>query len=66
MGRGSLVATGASCWRERSFRGLLVGGVPAKIRRELTDDERGNVRQNARNHPSLAGRALADGGGVGG
>ncbi|MCU1549950.1 MAG: gamma carbonic anhydrase family protein, partial [Glaciihabitans sp.] len=41
--------------------GSLVAGVPAKVRRELTDDEKAGVRANAAHYLELAAahRALA-------
>jgi len=62
VGSGSLVAAGAVVLEGAEVPpGSLVAGVPAKVRRELTDDERENVRQNARNYLSLSRRYLADG-----
>jgi carbonic anhydrase/acetyltransferase-like protein (isoleucine patch superfamily) len=55
IGTGSLVAAGAVVLEgtvvpPRS----LVAGVPAKVRRELTDDESEGVRQNAARYVELA------------
>jgi carbonic anhydrase/acetyltransferase-like protein (isoleucine patch superfamily) len=55
IGTGSLVAAGAVVLEgtvvpPRS----LVAGVPAKVRRELTDDESDGVRQNAARYVELA------------
>ncbi len=55
IGRGSLVAAGSVVLEgpvipERS----LVAGLPAKVRRELTDDEVEGIRRNAQHYVALA------------
>lgn len=60
IGSDSLIAAGALVLEgmeipERS----LVAGVPAKVRRELTDDEVESVRQNAAHYVTLAAKHLA-------
>ena len=48
IGAGSLVAAGAVVLEGTVVPpGSLVAGVPAKVRRELTDDERAGIRHNA-------------------
>lgn len=48
IGAGSLVAAGAVVLEGAIVPpGSLVAGVPAKVRRELTDDEREGIRRNA-------------------
>jgi len=48
IGAGSLVAAGAVVLEGTIVPpGSLVAGVPAKVRRELTDDERAGIRHNA-------------------
>jgi carbonic anhydrase/acetyltransferase-like protein (isoleucine patch superfamily) len=48
IGEGSLVAAGAVVLEGTVVPpGSLVAGVPAKVRRELTDDERAGIRRNA-------------------
>ncbi|MET0974823.1 MAG: gamma carbonic anhydrase family protein [Leifsonia sp.] len=48
IGAGSLVAAGAVVLEGTIIPpGSLVAGVPAKVRRELTDDERAGIRTNA-------------------
>ncbi|MBT2498195.1 gamma carbonic anhydrase family protein [Agromyces sp. ISL-38] len=48
IGSGSLVAAGAVVLEGTVVPpGSLVAGVPAKVRRELTDDERAGIRRNA-------------------
>ncbi len=48
IGAGSLVAGGAVVLEGRVVPpGSLVAGVPAKVRRELTDDERAGILRNA-------------------
>lgn len=48
IGAGSLVAAGAVVLEGTIVPpGSLVAGVPAKVRRELTDDERAGIRRNA-------------------
>jgi carbonic anhydrase/acetyltransferase-like protein (isoleucine patch superfamily) len=61
IGAGSLVAAGAVVLEGTVIPpGSLVAGVPAKVRRELTDEEREGVRQNAVHYVELA-RAHAAG-----
>jgi carbonic anhydrase/acetyltransferase-like protein (isoleucine patch superfamily) len=62
IGAGSLVAAGAVVLEDTVIPpGSLVAGVPAKVRRELTDDEKAGVRANAAHYLDLAAahRALA-------
>ena len=48
IGAGSLVAAGSVVLEGTVVPpGSLVAGVPAKVRRELTDDERAGIRANA-------------------
>jgi carbonic anhydrase/acetyltransferase-like protein (isoleucine patch superfamily) len=48
IGPGCLVAAGAVVLEGTTVPpGSLVAGVPAKVRRELTDDERTDIRRNA-------------------
>lgn len=48
IGAGSLVAAGAVVLEGTVVPpGSLVAGVPAKVRRELSDDERAGIRNNA-------------------
>jgi carbonic anhydrase/acetyltransferase-like protein (isoleucine patch superfamily) len=48
VGAGSLVAAGAVVLEGAVIPpGSLVAGVPGKVRRELTDDERSGIRENA-------------------
>jgi carbonic anhydrase/acetyltransferase-like protein (isoleucine patch superfamily) len=48
IGTGSLVAAGAVVLEGTVVPpGSLVAGVPGKVRRELTDDERAGIRRNA-------------------
>ena len=55
IGTGSLVAAGAVVLEDTVIPPRsLVAGVPAKVRRELTDDEVDGVRQNARHYLQLA------------
>lgn len=47
VGRGSLVAAGTVLLEGTSVPpGSLVAGVPGKVRRELTDDERASIAEN--------------------
>lgn len=58
----SLIAAGAVV--REGFRvpaGTLVAGVPAKVVRELTDQERASVAQGALNYESYIARFRADG-----
>ncbi|MGZ0067333.1 gamma carbonic anhydrase family protein [Microbacterium arborescens] len=55
IGAGSLVAGGAVVLEGTVIPpGSLVAGVPAKVRRALTDDERGGLRRNAATYLQLA------------
>ena len=55
IGAGSLVAAGAVVLEGTVIPpGSLVAGVPAKVRRELTDEERAGVRHNAAHYVDLA------------
>jgi len=54
VGRGSMVAAGAVVLEgARIPPGSLVAGVPGKVRRELTDQERDGIRENARHYTDL-------------
>lgn len=51
IGRGSLVAAGAVVLEGTVVPpGSLVAGVPAKVRRELTEEERDGILRNAQNY----------------
>jgi carbonic anhydrase/acetyltransferase-like protein (isoleucine patch superfamily) len=55
VGAGSLVAAGAVVLEGTIIPpGSLVAGVPAKVRRELSDDERNGVKLNATHYVGLA------------
>jgi carbonic anhydrase/acetyltransferase-like protein (isoleucine patch superfamily) len=55
IGAGSLVAAGAVVLEDTIIPpGSLVAGVPAKVRRALTDEERAGVRMNATHYVRLA------------
>ncbi len=55
IGEGSLVAAGAVVLEGMQVPPRsLVAGVPAKVRRELTDEEYDGVRTNAANYQNLA------------
>lgn len=55
IGRGSLVAAGAVVPPgTRVPPGSLVAGVPAKVRRELTEEERASIKANADGYLLLA------------
>ena len=57
IGAGSLVAAGAVVLEDTVIPpGSLVAGVPAKVRRPLTDEEREGVRMNARHYVGLAAK----------
>ncbi|OMH23227.1 gamma carbonic anhydrase family protein [Tersicoccus phoenicis] len=57
IGAGSLVAAGAVVLEGTAVPpGSLVAGVPAKVRRELTDAEREEVRANAAHYRQLSRR----------
>ncbi|MHC2184930.1 carbonic anhydrase/acetyltransferase-like protein (isoleucine patch superfamily) [Rathayibacter agropyri] len=54
VGAGSLVAAGAVVLEGVIVPpGSLVAGVPAKVRRELSEDERASIRQNAASYLTL-------------
>lgn len=60
IGAGSLVAAGAVVLEDTIIPpGSLVAGVPAKVRRELTDAEKDKVRHNASSYVELAARHRA-------
>ncbi len=53
IGSGSLVAAGALVLAGTAVPpGVLVAGVPAKVRRELTEEEKAGIRENAANYLS--------------
>lgn len=55
IGAGSLVAAGAVVLEGTVVPpGSLVAGVPAKVRRELSDDERAGIRENAAHYLQLS------------
>ncbi|KQQ00627.1 MULTISPECIES: gamma carbonic anhydrase family protein [unclassified Rathayibacter] len=55
IGSGSLVAAGAVVLEGAVVPpGSLIAGVPGKVRRELTDDERAGIRRNAASYIALA------------
>jgi carbonic anhydrase/acetyltransferase-like protein (isoleucine patch superfamily) len=57
IGHGSLVAAGAVVLEGTSVPpGSLVAGVPAKVRRQLTDEEVAGVQSNAAGYVLLAAR----------
>lgn len=57
VGTGSMVAAGAVVLEGTVIPpGSLVAGVPAKVRRELTDQERDGVRRNASEYVELSRR----------
>ncbi|MFJ6280181.1 gamma carbonic anhydrase family protein [Arthrobacter subterraneus] len=59
VGTGSLVAAGAVVLEGTQIPPRsLVAGVPAKVRRELTDEELQGVRDNASRYQELAARHL--------
>jgi carbonic anhydrase/acetyltransferase-like protein (isoleucine patch superfamily) len=60
IGAGSLVAAGAVVLEGTVIPpGSLVAGVPGKVRRPLTDDEREHVKHNASHYVELAARHRA-------
>ncbi|WP_104091278.1 gamma carbonic anhydrase family protein [Arthrobacter sp. GMC3] len=60
IGTGSLVAGGAVVLEGAIIPpGSLVAGVPGKVRRELTAEEREHVRENAAQYVVLAGKHKA-------
>lgn len=57
VGRGSLVAAGATVLEGTEIpEGSLVAGTPAKVRRELTDEERAALELSATQYVELAQR----------
>ena len=55
IGTGSLVAAGAVVLEGTIVPpGSLVAGVPAKVRRELTEDERAGIRTNAAHYLEIS------------
>ena len=55
IGEGSLVAAGAVVLEYTSIpAGSLVAGIPAKVRRPLSDDERASLVENARHYAELS------------
>ncbi|MFX0537121.1 gamma carbonic anhydrase family protein [Ornithinimicrobium sp. Y1847] len=64
IGASCLVAGGAVVLEGTEVPdGSLVAGVPARVRRELTEEERGGLRQGVNHYPGLAQihrEALAD------
>ncbi len=66
IGAGSLVAAGAVVLEGTIVPpGSLVAGVPAKVRRELSEEEREGIRRNAATYLMLsAAHAEIDGGGI--
>ncbi|MFD9128403.1 gamma carbonic anhydrase family protein [Kitasatospora sp. NPDC059571] len=55
IGAGSLIAAGAVVTQGTEVPpGSLVAGVPAKVRRELTEDERAGIRANGEGYLLLA------------
>lgn len=55
IGAGSLVAAGAVVLEGTIIPpGSLVAGVPAKVRRELTEEEREGIRVNAQNYLAIS------------
>lgn len=55
VGRGSVIAAGAVVPEGMQIPpGSMVMGIPAKVKRELTDDERERFRQNAQRYVELA------------
>ncbi|MBH0115956.1 gamma carbonic anhydrase family protein [Salinibacterium sp. NG253] len=55
IGTGSLVAAGAVVLEGTVIPpGSLVAGVPAKVRRELSDEEKAGVRENAAHYLELS------------
>ena len=54
IGSGCLVAAGAVVLEGATFEpGTLIAGVPAKARRQLTDDERTGIRANSERYLNL-------------
>ena len=62
IGRESLIAAGSVVLEGTQIPpGSLVAGLPAKVRRELTDDERESIRSNARRYRSRAAQHATGG-----
>ncbi|WP_210480831.1 gamma carbonic anhydrase family protein [Naasia sp. SYSU D00948] len=62
IGSGSLVAAGAVVLEDTVIPpGSLVAGVPAKVRRELTEEERAAIRRNADTYVTISRTYLATG-----
>jgi carbonic anhydrase/acetyltransferase-like protein (isoleucine patch superfamily) len=60
IGAGSLIAAGAVVLEDTVIPpGSLVAGVPAKVRRELSDEERAGVKLNASHYVGLAAQHRA-------
>jgi carbonic anhydrase/acetyltransferase-like protein (isoleucine patch superfamily) len=60
IGSGTLIAAGAVVLEGAEVPpGSLVAGLPAKVRRPLTDDELAAVRRNAATYRALARRHAA-------
>lgn len=60
IGAGSLVAAGAVVLEGTIVPpGSLVAGVPAKVRRELTDEEKAGLKRSAETYVALAARHSA-------
>ncbi|HEX4443227.1 MAG TPA: gamma carbonic anhydrase family protein [Galbitalea sp.] len=60
IGTGSLVAAGAVVLEDTVIPpGSLVAGIPAKVRRELSDEEKAAVRLNASHYVGLAAKHRA-------
>ena len=60
IGAGSLIAAGAVVLEDTIIPpGSLVAGVPAKVRRELSDAEREGVKHNASHYVGLAAQHRA-------
>lgn len=61
IGEGSLIAAGTVVLEGTVIPpNSLVAGVPGKVRRELTDEEREGIIQNAANYVTLSRKYLAD------
>ncbi len=64
IGTGSMIAAGALVLEGAQIPpGSLVAGVPGKVRRELSEDEKEHVRRNAAVYVDLAKRHAAANGG---
>ncbi len=61
IGAGSLVAAGAVVPQGMQVPpGSLVAGVPAKVKRELTEEERAGIRANGEGYQLLAAAHARD------